>query len=116
MKPPKNQSPQTKPIGDAEAVHVRSVRRRDKTADTNIQSQAGVNMHSSNNEQVEMVKHSPDTLRGDDEILKKMEKRVRAMSWDKNAGRERFIQGAMTRIEETIALTRKDCEEEINLW
>lgn len=28
------------------------------------QSQAGVNMHDSNSEQVEMVKHSPDTQKG----------------------------------------------------
>jgi len=103
MKPPKNQSPQTKPIGDAEAVHVRSVRRRDKTADTNIQSQAGVNMHSSNNEQVEMVKHSPDTLRGDDEILKEVSKN---MFWVLDGE----VAGA---IKKAIALTKQKCEDKL---
>ena len=61
-------------------------------------------------------KNHPDTLRGSyGKILKEMRKRVRSMAWDKEVGRERFIQGAMTRIEEAISLTRQDCEKKFIL-
>src|SRR3990167_1640861 len=77
MKPPKNQSPQTKPNEDAVQRNLQpldSVGKKDKTA---------------------------DTLRGDDEILKE------ALNCSTHT---------ITKIKRAIALTRKDCEEEINLW
>ena len=77
MKPPKNQSPQTKPNEDAVLRNLQpldSVGKKDKTA---------------------------DTLRGDDEILKE------ALNCSTHT---------ITKIKRAIALTRKDCEEEINLW
>jgi len=99
----RNQSPQAKPLKslkllkpDMESFDGNSLNRvRDKTADTNIQSQ-------SKNEINAKSARRPDTLRGDDKILKEA-------GYSKVLMNQKYS-GALNKVRKAIALTREDCE------